>query len=126
MASVILHSCPEHVKERWCAPDFGICEHTASNSLRYYQLDIFSVILKMRVVTFSSAALSLLASSVSASPVSFQARDYGSNDVISRDVVVVGGGSGGTYSAVSLKDKGKSVLIIEKKDRLGGHTETYM
>jgi hypothetical protein len=31
----------------------------------------------------------------------------------------------GTYSAISLKDKGKSVVVIEKQGRLGGHTETY-
>jgi hypothetical protein len=31
----------------------------------------------------------------------------------------------GTYSAISLKDKGKSVVVIEKQGRLGGHTETF-
>ena len=43
--------------------------------------------------------------------------------VIERDVCVIGGGSGGTYSAVALKDAGKSVVVLERKQRLGGHTE---
>lgn len=47
-------------------------------------------------------------------------------DTITRDVAIIGGGSAGTYSAISLKDKGKSVIVIEKKGRMGGHTETYI
>lgn len=45
--------------------------------------------------------------------------------VIERDVAVVGGGSSGTYTAVRLRDLGKSVVVIESKNRLGGHTDTY-
>jgi hypothetical protein len=45
--------------------------------------------------------------------------------VIRRDVCVLGGGSAGTYAAVRLGDLGHSVVVIEAKDRLGGHTETY-
>jgi hypothetical protein len=45
--------------------------------------------------------------------------------VIERDVVVLGGGSSGTYTAVRLRDLGRSVLVVERKDRLGGHTETF-
>jgi hypothetical protein len=45
--------------------------------------------------------------------------------VIERDVCVIGGGSSGTYTAVRLTDLGKSVVVVEKKDRLGGHCETY-
>src|ERR1700743_3765387 len=43
---------------------------------------------------------------------------------IEADVVVVGGGSAGTYTAVRLGDLGKSVVVVEAKDRLGGHAET--
>jgi heterodisulfide reductase subunit A-like polyferredoxin len=47
------------------------------------------------------------------------------SDIIVRDVCIIGGGSSGIYSAIQLRDHGKSVAIVEKKDRLGGHTETY-
>lgn len=46
--------------------------------------------------------------------------------VIHRDVSIIGGGSAGTYAAVGLQDRGKSVLVIEKAGRLGGNTETYV
>lgn len=45
--------------------------------------------------------------------------------VIERDVCVIGGGSAGTYSAVRLRDLGRSVVVVESKGRLGGHCETY-
>lgn len=38
---------------------------------------------------------------------------------------VIGGGSSGTYTAVRLTDLGRSVVVVEHKDRLGGHCETY-
>lgn len=47
------------------------------------------------------------------------------SQTIERDVVVIGGGSSGTYTAVRLRDLGKSVLVVERKDRLGGHCDTY-
>jgi hypothetical protein len=45
--------------------------------------------------------------------------------VIRRDVCVIGGGSAGTYAALRLGDLGRSVVVVEAQDRLGGHTETY-
>lgn len=56
----------------------------------------------------------------------FDTKLFKSSDIIWRDVAVIGGGSAGTYSAISLKDKGKSVIVIEKNGYLGGHTETYI
>ncbi|KAK2744287.1 hypothetical protein FQN57_004372 [Myotisia sp. PD_48] len=47
-------------------------------------------------------------------------------DLIEKDVVVIGGGAGGTFTAVSLLNKGKNVLLIEKEDHLGGHTDSYV
>ncbi|KUJ17401.1 FAD/NAD(P)-binding domain-containing protein [Mollisia scopiformis] len=45
---------------------------------------------------------------------------------MTRDVVIIGGGATGTYAAVRLReDFNKTVVVIEKTDRLGGHTETY-
>ncbi|KAF4626178.1 hypothetical protein G7Y89_g11980 [Cudoniella acicularis] len=45
--------------------------------------------------------------------------------VITRDVCVIGGGASGTYAAIRLSDLGKSVVVVEQQDRLGGHTQTY-
>lgn len=47
-------------------------------------------------------------------------------DVIKRDVAIIGGGSSGTYAAVKLKDAGKTFVVVEPKDQLGGHAETYI
>ena len=43
---------------------------------------------------------------------------------IVRDVCVIGGGSAGTYAAVRLRNHGKSVVVLEKESRLGGHAQT--
>jgi hypothetical protein len=52
---------------------------------------------------------------------------FSAADTITVDVCVVGGGSTGTYSAVRLsQDLGKSVVVVEKEDILGGHTNTYI
>jgi hypothetical protein len=45
--------------------------------------------------------------------------------VVEYDVVVVGGGSSGTHAAIRLQQSGKSVALVEKECRLGGHTNTY-
>ncbi|KAI4691302.1 uncharacterized protein J4E84_003593 [Alternaria hordeiaustralica] len=45
--------------------------------------------------------------------------------IITRDVAIIGGGSSGTHAAITLKDFNKSVIVVEIKNRLGGHTETY-
>ncbi|KAI0154977.1 FAD/NAD(P)-binding domain-containing protein [Xylariaceae sp. FL1272] len=54
-----------------------------------------------------------------------RASSYTQLDVLERDVAIIGGGSSGTYSAVRLRDHGKSVIVIEKKGFLGGHAETW-
>jgi hypothetical protein len=51
---------------------------------------------------------------------------YKPEQVIDTDVVIIGGGGMGAYSAIQLKDQRKKVVVIESKDRLGGHTETYI
>ena len=48
------------------------------------------------------------------------------NNIITRDVCIIGGGSGGTYSAIRLQQMGKSVVVVEEKAVLGGHTNTYV
>ncbi|ORY60729.1 putative FAD dependent oxidoreductase [Pseudomassariella vexata] len=52
-------------------------------------------------------------------------RKHSSDDIISRDVAVIGGGASGVYTAFRLRDNDQSVIVIEKKDRLGGHAEVY-
>lgn len=65
------------------------------------------------------------------------------NEVINRDIVIVGGGASGAHAAVKLRDMGKTIVLVEKRDKLvsqnaasaptfstdclsqGGHTETY-
>jgi len=45
--------------------------------------------------------------------------------VVQCDVCVIGGGSAGTYAAVRLGDFGKSVMLVERSGRLGGHAQTF-
>ncbi|RAL02572.1 FAD/NAD(P)-binding domain-containing protein [Aspergillus ibericus CBS 121593] len=47
-----------------------------------------------------------------------------STSTLTRDVVILGGGSTGTYAAVQLRSQDKTVALVEKKDKLGGHAET--
>jgi hypothetical protein len=78
--------------------------------------------------SFFAGVLAYLASIALSSPTP-QSPDLSAfqpGDIIRRDVAVVGGGSSGTYSAISLVDKGRSVIVIEKQGRLGGHTATYV
>lgn len=61
----------------------------------------------------------------SATPSQFDPATYRCDNVIIRDVVVIGGGASGTYGAIKLKDMGRSVVVVEKKPEFGGHVETY-
>lgn len=40
------------------------------------------------------------------------------DEVITRDVVIVGGGASGAHAAVRLRDMGKSIVLVEKRDKL--------
>lgn len=51
--------------------------------------------------------------------------DFKRPDILDYDVCVIGGGSAGTYAAIRLRDSKKTVAVVETKDRLGGHTETW-
>ncbi|KAI3396279.1 hypothetical protein diail_12361 [Diaporthe ilicicola] len=44
---------------------------------------------------------------------------------ITTDVLVVGGGSSGTYAAIQLHDLNKTVAVIEHTGKLGGHADSY-
>ena len=52
--------------------------------------------------------------------------DISSENTFNVDVCVIGGGAAGTYAAIKSKDLNKTVIIIEKQNRLGGHTKTYI
>ncbi|HWZ87322.1 MAG TPA: FAD-dependent oxidoreductase [Polyangiaceae bacterium] len=74
----------------------------------------------------SVSAAGVAATGVAARRATAEQCDDGHRQVIERDVCVIGGGSSGTFSAVHVKDAGKSVVVVERKLRLGGHTETYV
>jgi beta-cyclopiazonate dehydrogenase len=61
---------------------------------------------------------------VVASALAASEQDFAPEDIITRDVCILGGGGSGTYGAVRLKDMGHSVVVVERNDRLGGHAET--
>ncbi|KAI9830060.1 MAG: hypothetical protein M1819_005890 [Sarea resinae] len=51
---------------------------------------------------------------------------YDEADVLTRDVAVVGGGATGTYAAIKLGDMNQTVVLVEREEILGGHTNTYI
>ncbi|RDA92214.1 hypothetical protein CP533_5713 [Ophiocordyceps camponoti-saundersi (nom. inval.)] len=62
---------------------------------------------------------------VAALPVGAESGDEAGPTIITRDVCILGGGSSGTYAAVRLRDEGYKVVIVEPRDQLGGHAETW-
>ncbi|KAI0134225.1 amine oxidase [Xylariales sp. AK1849] len=53
--------------------------------------------------------------------------DSTASRIIQRDVVVLGGGASGAHAAVRLReDYGKSIIVVEAQENLGGHVETYI
>ncbi|KAI9045048.1 FAD/NAD(P)-binding domain-containing protein [Aspergillus affinis] len=56
----------------------------------------------------------------------FDPESYDRDDVVTRDIVVVGGGSTGTYAAINLLDLGQKVVVVEQESVLGGHTGIYI
>ncbi|KAG0160797.1 hypothetical protein PDIDSM_8327 [Penicillium digitatum] len=55
----------------------------------------------------------------------FDTKNFAKENIITRDVAVVGGGASGTYAAINLRELGTSVVVVEKENVLGGHTNTY-
>ncbi|EED15850.1 conserved hypothetical protein [Talaromyces stipitatus ATCC 10500] len=69
--------------------------------------------------------MSLFTGLVSSQSTSFDPCAYAPEDVLVRDVIVIGGGASGTYGAIALKDMGRSVAVVEKNPHFGGHVNTY-
>jgi hypothetical protein len=70
--------------------------------------------------------LSLLVLSPFISADDFDRNKFSTNNIIERDVLIIGGGSAGTNAAIRLVDSNKSVVLVEKESILGGHADTYI
>ncbi|KAE8450512.1 hypothetical protein EG329_006243 [Mollisiaceae sp. DMI_Dod_QoI] len=64
--------------------------------------------------------------SATSTPCHVNGRKYDVDQIITKDISIIGGGSSGTYAAIQLRDDSKSIAVIEQTDRLGGHTQTYI
>lgn len=54
-------------------------------------------------------------------------RNYKPEDIIEKDIAIIGGGASGTYAAVRLReDLKQTIVVIEKEDHLGGHVNTFL
>ncbi|KAL9617235.1 MAG: hypothetical protein Q9160_007963 [Pyrenula sp. 1 TL-2023] len=68
----------------------------------------------------------LLVTAAFACAASIDDASFAAADTITKDVAIIGGGASGTYAAVRLReDLKKSIVVIEKENRLGGHVNTY-
>ncbi|KAM0809096.1 putative Amine oxidase [Seiridium cardinale] len=71
--------------------------------------------------------LGLIASQHSSHLAAAAISESAASRIIEKDVVIIGGGASGAHAAVRLReDLGKSIIIVEKQDNLGGHVETYV
>lgn len=77
----------------------------------------------MKLITFHASWLSIVIT-ISASDPLFDS-NYAKQDIIVRDVAVIGGGATGTYAAINLRKLNHSVVLVERESTLGGHTNTY-
>lgn len=86
-------------------------------------LDLHFVPFTMKFAVTLSVVVGLGVSCVAAVPGNWST--IYSNFTIRRDVVVIGGGSSGTFAAVKLHRMGKKVAVVERHAQFGGHTSTY-
>ncbi|EER28082.1 hypothetical protein D8B26_006743 [Coccidioides posadasii str. Silveira] len=73
----------------------------------------------------SVAILSVLAYPLALAADIFSPDSYAAGDVIFRDFAIIGGGAAGTYAAIGLRDMNRSIALVERSGRLGGHAVTY-
>ena len=55
----------------------------------------------------------------------FDSTLYAKEDIITRDIIIVGGRASGTHATITLDNIGKSVVLVDRVGRLGGHINTY-
>ena len=70
-------------------------------------------------VTALKDAIAQAGGTVATAWASAEGNDYSTTDA---DVIIVGGGAAGMTAAVTLADRGDSVILLEKSDNLGGNT----
>lgn len=56
----------------------------------------------------------------------FDDNKFSASDIIHKDVLIIGGGSTGTYAAIKLLDANRTAIVVEKDALTGGHTQTYL
>ncbi|KAK9775553.1 putative Amine oxidase domain-containing protein [Seiridium cardinale] len=79
-----------------------------------------------RAILYTLAIPLLPATCCGASFAATELASYDPRDIIERDIIVIGGGSSGTYSSIRLKDHNKTIVMIEKQAQLGGHAEAWV
>ncbi|KAF2799326.1 FAD/NAD(P)-binding domain-containing protein [Melanomma pulvis-pyrius CBS 109.77] len=76
---------------------------------------------------FQSALITVFSFAIGATLAKIDERNFPVDHIITKDVAIIGGGASGTYAAVRLReDFDTSIILIEKKPRLGGHVDTYV
>ena len=71
-----------------------------------------------RYIGVKAIAVTLLAMCATSDQHRIDEGCFNPEDIIQRDVIVVGGGAGGAHAAVLVKDKGKIVAVVEQNDHL--------
>ena len=83
-----------------------------------YSMALLTLLFQLLILTtFSSLTIAF--------PQTIDTKSFPASSIVTRDICIIGGGSTGTYSAVRISGSGKSVVVVEANDRLGGHTNTY-
>jgi hypothetical protein len=79
-----------------------------------------------RTLLSFSLQLAIIVPSAFGKPLCGCEKGVNPQDIITKDVAIIGGGATGTYSAIRLRDDfNKKIILIEKEAVLGGHTQTY-
>jgi hypothetical protein len=85
------------------------------SSTYFRHLAMSSSAMNLRIITRLSAAVWLFQSTVAVIDVS----TFAANDVIVKDVAIIGGGASGSHAAVRLReDFGKTLVVVEKQNQL--------